>query len=519
LKRLTRASLAAAVLFASLTALMMLWWPLGFDQGIFSLNGATLLRGGLPYRDAWETRGPLAFYLFAAIEWAFGRSAFAVRLFDLLMLAAASAMLWRLTRRLAGATAATLVVVVWTLTLASSTYSHTAQPDLWVGYGVLAAVLLCTAPRGYSRAGLFASGLLIGLCTLLKPFYGGFLVAPVVAIWSNQMEQGRPWSRSIADLALVALGWVLPMALTLGALWVTGAWHDFIAVHLLYNVRVYASADHLSWGRRLSQFMEFAMKGKIVVVTLPAVVAGAVELWRTNRRLVLVVGSAILVALVSVLVQGKFYFYHWEPALVLCAPLAAVGISGAIRSAATGRLLGSATLAVIALHVSVRPAYYLTQWVQYVTGRRTSADYYQMKAFGEQTWTDPAEQRAAAAYLKGHTAPGTMVANWGWDAAVPFLADRPSASRFPVANVLTIAPSSPLTQQYRSEFYASMLANRPAYVIVGRHASVQGLAPKEQLGDLLPPLGAFLANGYVLDRSFGDLDLYRRSDFHPIGAR
>ena len=42
----------AIIVLAALSAIVMLWWPIGFDQGDFATNGDILVRGGEPYRDA-----------------------------------------------------------------------------------------------------------------------------------------------------------------------------------------------------------------------------------------------------------------------------------------------------------------------------------------------------------------------------------------------------------------------------------------------------------------------------------
>ena len=43
-------------------------WPLGWDQGIYAWAGDVIVRGGLPYRDAWVMKGPLVFYTFALAQ-------------------------------------------------------------------------------------------------------------------------------------------------------------------------------------------------------------------------------------------------------------------------------------------------------------------------------------------------------------------------------------------------------------------------------------------------------------------
>ncbi|MDP9349243.1 MAG: hypothetical protein M3P24_08905, partial [Gemmatimonadota bacterium] len=57
-----------------------------------------ILAGGLPYRDAWEVKGPLAYYLVALGNLAFGRNYWGIRLFDLLIIGVGTLPMYRFLR-------------------------------------------------------------------------------------------------------------------------------------------------------------------------------------------------------------------------------------------------------------------------------------------------------------------------------------------------------------------------------------------------------------------------------------
>src|SRR4051794_37631686 len=83
-----RLAIAAAAALTTLWCIASFWFPFGWDQGMFASVGHVIVRGGMPYRDGWETRGPLAFYIFAWAERLFGEHMWSVRVFDLLLLLA-----------------------------------------------------------------------------------------------------------------------------------------------------------------------------------------------------------------------------------------------------------------------------------------------------------------------------------------------------------------------------------------------------------------------------------------------
>ena len=67
-------------LYFGLAALAAVWvtaslsWPFGWDQGILAWAGDVIHQGGMPYRDAWDIKGPLAYYLYALAQWLFGKN-------------------------------------------------------------------------------------------------------------------------------------------------------------------------------------------------------------------------------------------------------------------------------------------------------------------------------------------------------------------------------------------------------------------------------------------------------------
>ena len=76
--------LVLTALFTAVVAAASLTWPFAWDPGIFSWVADTIRHGGLPYRDAWDAKGPLAYYLYAWLQRS-GPAIVPVRIFDLLI--------------------------------------------------------------------------------------------------------------------------------------------------------------------------------------------------------------------------------------------------------------------------------------------------------------------------------------------------------------------------------------------------------------------------------------------------
>ena len=73
------------VLFAGVIRIPSLSQPLGPDQGIMSVIGEGILKGGIPYRDFWEMGSPAIFFTYALMFKVFGISMAAIPLTDMLV--------------------------------------------------------------------------------------------------------------------------------------------------------------------------------------------------------------------------------------------------------------------------------------------------------------------------------------------------------------------------------------------------------------------------------------------------
>src|SRR5882724_9164740 len=69
---LTAGLLAAAGLFTLWLFVQISMFKYGRDQGIYATVAATMLRGGMPYRDAWDFKPPGIYVIYALARAVFG---------------------------------------------------------------------------------------------------------------------------------------------------------------------------------------------------------------------------------------------------------------------------------------------------------------------------------------------------------------------------------------------------------------------------------------------------------------
>ncbi|HEX6644008.1 MAG TPA: hypothetical protein VF037_04990 [Gemmatimonadales bacterium] len=512
LRALISLSIAGAAAIAALWAVASLTWPFGWDHGAFAWVGDVIVRGGMPYRDAFDVKGPLSFYPSALVQLVTGRGAWGIRLFDLVLLLAAAAVVFRVASRFAGRAAGIGAAGVWVLAYANTGFMNTAQPDGWVAWILLlaAAPFLLGDPRpGPLRFAILGAG--VAVTALLKPHYAAFLVVPAAAIACDP----RPEARTRQALA-VAAGFLAPIALWLGVAAATGSFSAYVDAFIRFNSAknsaglLGAVATSLSYG---------ALADPALLVAFPIAVAAIPLVARIDRRAGWLLGAWVGVALPLVLLQRPYYPYRLHILTPVLAILAAsflampdrdgTAIPGApSRGALAGTflLLALATFGRFPLGEAVRAA-------RFVAGRISAESHYARYASWHAT---AADERAAAAFITDSLPPGPVLA-WNHP-AVAFLAGRPAAGRFQIETPVSARLAPALRDRYLRLLEAELGEHPPSVVVTEDTLGTGGaclacLPPFAALGEK----GAALAAPFSLRFQAGTIVVYARGSSATTG--
>lgn len=477
---------------ASLWAVMSLTYPLGWDQGILSWAGDVVLRGGTPYRDAWDMKGPIVYYVFALTQAVFGVSLWGIRLTDGVLLIAATACVGRAVTRLMGANTGRWAAILFFLWYASHSYWHTAQPDGWVG--MLLAVLFLprfVQSRPLTTAAAVGIGIGIGLTSLVKPIYTVLLLLP--ALYSLSVEDRRP----IRTMSAVAAGWLLPITLCIAWFASRGALGDLIAVYLRYPATAYADLGRMPLSDRARGLIEYFFQAPVMAVGLPAAIAGALALWRTHRPVALVLVVWMLLTFSIVVLQGRFFAYHWLPMLPAAVLLIVAGLHDVWPRA---RVLVLATAALLIALVLAPVAWEEARFVSWIAGRIGTAAYYD--GYG-----NAGNEMRAVEWLQKSGRDGKVFV-FGWNTGIAWLSRRETISRFGFSMPLLIGPETGIRAEYRDEVLQELRADLPRFIIVGTQSS-RILRRPMTVGDF-PAFAELLDNSYTKVAEFGDILIHER---------
>ncbi|MEZ4300074.1 MAG: glycosyltransferase family 39 protein [Polyangiaceae bacterium] len=446
---LDRALICGSVALIAFLLTQLLMFGYGRDQGIYAMVADAVVRGKMPYRDAWDFKPPGIFVVYAASRTLFGPAQNGIRILEALGLVLMSAAMVRLGERFLksrsmGFVAAALAVNAHV----QLDFWHTAQPESFGGMLTIFALLLAAPTEDQPLPGpraLFFAGCLFGMAGLLKPPLagGGAVLALWLAhrIWKSprDLPRRRRLKEAARPALFVAAGGVFPIFLC--ALWFLGRGalgdlHRVLFVFTPHYTRLGWEGSTLPgmvyWG-----FTEWLQNygSSLTIGLLLALGFGADKKQRAWLSLFL---GVVGIHLVGVIMQGKFFPYHYGATWPVTAMLAVYGFQRLRERLARwnrrGELVFAACLIVSGLGRSatkdVEDSFFkrCQKRVRIAWGGFRDQDT--LDKLSSAGGVNADQNRKVAEWLRENTPADRPIFVWGFEPVIYDLADRRPASRF-----------------------------------------------------------------------------------------
>lgn len=429
--------LALLLLFSLVLLADLIAFGYGRDQGIYAVVADGILRGEAPYRAVWDFKPPGIFFVYAAAKFLLGSDQIAIRVLEALGLASLFPAFGILARRHLGTPNAGIVAaVVAIFAYVPLEFWHTAQPE---GFGgILLAWALVCAGAG-TRAGRLAAAFLFACAALLKPPLGGGLL--VCFGWEllrrRRWREHSGWWDAFGEPALdYALGFALPIAAVALYFALEGALGD------LYEALFVFAPHYVAMDAGLSKLPEQAFRtllewllmwtpyntvGLVAFIALPRLDA------REREGAAIVLG-VVAVLLLGVVLQAKFFFYHYAAAHLLTGCIAGWGYWKTWLWVRGSRVRWALPVCVVlALHFGwplMNPSLQHF-WHGLDTRMRVISRPEAWVSTRDQLGAHNARvNRLTAQWIAANTPPGSTLYVWGFEPVIYDLARRRPASRY-----------------------------------------------------------------------------------------
>jgi len=484
-----RVLVALLAIVGTFCLLQLLWMKYGRDQGIYAVVADTVLRGGMPYRDAWDFKPPGIFFVYIIAHLLFGSNEWSIRAVEVMAFLSLVPIMGTLARRFFGDARVGWVAAVLSIWIQSQLeFWHTAQPESFGGVLALAGLAISTHPSSLDNRGQrwkpwvlgLLAGFFFGASGLMKPhLFGVALVAATHAVWTLR-KSGHGWRRQLAAFSTIGFGSVIPIVLCIVWFAARGALSDLH--HTLFVFApCYAST---TWNQQ--QFFHYLYAAAYRVTGGYSAIVGIgmvlTAVWgkRTTRERegLLLIALAALPQVLGIAIQSKFFAYHFGATFPFCALFASVGIWRTWQYAQRWPWLGPTLFALgtVAAADARTATVDLSDSFLQRSFKRTRAMLFESKEQRDRidgelyTVADVhyGANRRVAQWLEQHTSSQDTVFIWGFEPHIYAASARRPASRF----IYNVPQRVAWENQWARDVLMEDLRKDPPKVIVVEHGDI-----------------------------------------------
>ena len=470
------------------------------DSGVFLYSGWRILNGEVPYRDTWDNKPPVIFYLNAAGLAISGGSRWGVWLIEFVFLSCAALIGFKLLKQIFGRLPALLSSYLWALTLIGiiSGGNYATEYTLPMQFACLWLAYESEKKEAYSWRG-YLIGVLCGLAFFTKQNTIGIGIAIILHILITRLKPAS-WKKALVDVSFILLGGLTTLVAIVSMLAVQGVIRQFWEAVFVYNF-IYSSTSILSHVKSIATGMFY-----LSTLTLLALIGWGVSLLglkskKLHIRQELDPGAATFLPIASIdlpievimaSISGFSFRHYYMSLLPIYAVFAGFGfwMLLTLRSypPESRKIKGLLTIFIAAIFFIpvVGASIALIKDTNYVTNRGI-------------------EYEAVTAYIKLHTSEDDTVLLWGAEAEINYSAQRRSPSRFIYQDPLYKVGYT--DKAIVEEFLGDIVRNKPRFIIDTNYP----YTPIYDFGITSPAIedmSRFLRAGYELTEEFGPWMVY-----------
>ena len=399
------------------------------DPGIFLYIGDQILHGSIPYRDVWDHKPPVIYYLNALGLWLGGGSVWGVWWLELVSLFVAATFGYLLLERAETPNVGALASLMWLMQAGVLlAFEDGNYPEEFVLPLQFVALYLWSraARHGPNYWGWYVIGLTGAVAFLLKQNAIGIWIA--ISLHALVSARFTPDLRILRRQALaMSLGTLTVLLVVCSYLQSHQALHPFWDAAFRYNLSYIGTRSGLQ--TRIEGVLVglglMALSG-LLLLAFPVWVSGTAPLLRSrgrSQRAGQLLNLCLLSFPIELILSGvsgrhsPHYYFAWLPTFTVLASTALHSLMGSANYRIGTRLrLSSESVRTVGLAAVVMLMGVLSIGV--ISYARSKPDGNQQTRVG------------VAGYIRSHTNEGDYVLMWGAEPGINFVTRRPSPTRY-----------------------------------------------------------------------------------------
>ncbi len=469
------------------------------DSGVFLYAGARLLDGYLPYKDVWDNKPPIIYFINALGLSIFNGSRWGIWLLEFTTLLLAALLGLRLLRNIFGSRPAVMALCLGALGFVTLTSggNYATEYTILLQFACFALIYESERRGNYSWRG-YLIGLLTGIAFLTKQNTIGIGIAVALYLTISRVRN-RHWKTGLKDLGLICFGGITPIVLAIFFFTKQDAMQQFWDAAFIYNY-VRASSN-------LVNFFKSTIIGMIYLSTLTFVAwVGWLSnlLWRLGKLPLpegidrstasfLLIGCIDLpIELIAASTTGFSYRHYYLALLPIYSIFAGFAFwllfAHLLDAWLPKKAAGFLPIALAAIFMIPLAGAVVVTIKDLKFDSSASIDY-----------------QDVVTYVKSHTSEQDFVLMWGAETAINYSSQRLSPSRF--VYQYPLFKQGYANESIIAEFLGDVIRHKPRLIIDTKNPSTPIFAfriSSPQIQDQV----AFLQANYKIKESLGPWTVY-----------
>ena len=424
------------------------------DSGVFLYMGWRILNGELPYRDVWDHKPPVIFYINALGLALANNSRWGVWLIELAALFLAAYLGFQLIKRFFGVFPAVFSLMLWLLSLVPLLQGGNFTTEYTLPLQFTAFWLAYNSEKSENKDWhFFLIGLTGAIAFFTKQTAIGIWIAIMIYLTLRELTSGqiRQWGR---ETSLIFLGGLTVSGVVVVFFWLQDALPEFWSAAFEYNF-VYASVTSSGMATRLDSILngikpltrtglfQISLIGYVCVIILILLKRNSIS----KMRLLLFIGLLNLpIELMLIGISRKTYPHYFMTMLPVLALFAGAAVWTVIS------LTSKWKIPVLLRYAAAAAVTGFFIWNSFYN--------YMDQLFIYRKFT---KHETVINYIKDATAPDESVLLWGAETSVNYFSQRKSPTRFTYQYALD--HEGYVNEELIIEFFDDVIQNRPRLII------------------------------------------------------
>ena len=471
------------------------------DSGVFLYVGWRFLNGDIPYRDVWDHKPPLIYFVDALGLTLTPHSLWGVWLLQGIFIFFTFFLLYKLLEGEFG----TLAAVGGTITFATGLLTILARGNVTEEYALIFQLLcfLLFVPaykQGFPIRTSFWIGIWGAFAFLFKQTTIGVWIAFAIILFAVRIFQRRS---PLLDLLALLTGWLLPVFIIVIFFVSQNALTDFWEQAFLYNFTYIGKHEGI---RRLipvfAKGFLYLQNGWLLYLTILGWFTGLLYIWHKLKNSFAEINPLILIAVIDlpieialITISGRSILHYYLTPLPVMAIL-------------TGILIY--TVPILMEKISSASVQKIKNWIPAILLATIAlAQVGQIKYYPEYVRALSTNDHAQLIdYVLKNTQENDKVLIIGAESVVNFLARREAPTRYVYQYPLALLGRRPMFEEY----FNQILANKPVLIIDtrGRARLDEKLyEPLQKRSQIVRDGVKYLGENYEQVAQFGEWFVYR----------